>query len=227
MGKAVQAHLQYDVESFFAGRGYASAAQDVLITEILNPQNPTFDQLKADGAISEELGGLLDMKEVKIVLADTFFKYANFLGTRIVLAIEEYQTKEELWKERIVVQGFMDRESRHIVSDAGFVALMPVRLLQILCFSLGYAIWTLDVKQEYLRGGQLTREIDARPPKEMRKRLRGYLLRMPSPIYGLREAGYYWGILYMAMFAGNLSMNSTLVDRYFLYRHPARPRSST
>lgn len=160
------------------------------------------------------------------MLADTVPKNANLVGTRIVSAIKEYQTEEEHWKTRIVVQGCMDLEARNIVSEAGFVAPMCVRMLLILLFSLGYAIWTRDFKQAYLQGGHLTRKIYSRPHKEMRERLRGHLLLILSPIYGLREAGSYWGSLYLAMFTGKLSMTSTYVDRYFLYRHPERPRSS-
>lgn len=64
------------------------------------------------------------MKAVNIVLADTVPKNAKVVGTRIVLAIKNYQTEEERLKSRIVVQGCMDRDSRDTVSDGGRVASM-------------------------------------------------------------------------------------------------------
>lgn len=48
--------------------------KDVMITEIVTLTHPAFDQIKADGATNEEINGLLDMKAVKIVLADTVSK---------------------------------------------------------------------------------------------------------------------------------------------------------
>lgn len=139
-----------------------------MITEILTPKHPAFDKNKADGAISADLGGLLDMDVVKIFLADTVPRNANDFWTRIVLAIKNFEAEAENWKARIVVQGFMDRESKQIASDAGFVAAMSRRMFLVLGFALGYTIWTRDVKQAYLQGGKLNRNIYARPQKEMR-----------------------------------------------------------
>lgn len=131
------------------------------------------------------------MKAVKVVLVDTVLKSANFVSTRIVLAIKEYKTEEEQWKARIVVQSCMDRDSLHIVSDAGCVASMSVCVLLILGFSREYSIRTRDFKQTYLQGRHLTRRIYARYPKKMKRHLREYLLWILSPIYGIREAGSY------------------------------------
>lgn len=74
------------------------------------------------------------------------------------------------------MQGCMDRESKAIVPDSGCVDSMSVRILLILNFSVGYSIWTRNVKQAYLQGGKLTQKIYARPTKEMREQLRGYRL---------------------------------------------------
>lgn len=165
------------------------------------------------------------MNAVDVVLASSVPKHANVVGTRIVLSIKAFNTAEERWKARIVVQGCIKRESKTIVSDAGCVTSMSVRILLILGFSLGYRIWTRDVKQAYLQGGKLTRTIYARPPKEMRERLRGYLMWILIPVYGLREAGSYWCAHYMSLFIINLAKKITLVEKYFLYCHPSRNRS--
>lgn len=65
----------------------------------------------------------------------------------------------------------------------------------------------------------------------MRERLRGCLfnilkLWILSPVYGLREAGFYWGAYNMSMLKSRPSMTSTLVDKYFFYLLPATKRSS-
>lgn len=67
-------------------------------------------------------------------------KNANFVSKRIFLVIKEYKIEKERWKARIVVQGCMDRESRHILSDAGSIASMSVSMLLILGFLLEYAV---------------------------------------------------------------------------------------
>lgn len=224
LGDAVRSRVSETVRSYFVAQDQVAVVDNVFVTKIFTPKHPAFDSLKADGAISEELGGLLDMNAVKILLAETLPKNANVVGTRIFLALKEYQTEEERWNARVVVHGCTDRESRHTVSDAGSVAFMSVRMLLILGFSFGYIIWIRDVKQAYIRGGKLTRKIYATPPKEIRKCMRGLLLWILSPVYGLREAGQYERSFYMAMFVNKLSMKSTLIDRYFLYRHLARRR---
>lgn len=171
--EAVKVHLFSLVQFFFCSSGNTDAANDAFITDILTQKCPAFDRLKAEGAISEELGGILDVNAVKRVLADTVPQNAIVVGTRKFLSIKEYETEEELWKARILVLGCMDREFRHMASDADSVAPMSLRTLSIIGFSLGYEIRTRDLKQAYLQGGQLTRKIFARPPNELRERLRG------------------------------------------------------
>lgn len=62
----VKARLSSTFNSYLIAQGHASAAKDVLITEIVTPKNPAFDRRKADGAIAEELGVLLDMNTVNM-----------------------------------------------------------------------------------------------------------------------------------------------------------------
>lgn len=164
------------VESFYVDKGHSCASDDDLITKIVTQSHPSFHILKADGVICEELDGLLDMNAVEIVLASSVPKHAKVVGTRSFIAIRDFETEEERWKSRFVVQGCMGLYSKTIVSDAGCVTSMLVKILLILGFSLGYRIWTRDVKQVFLQGGKLTRKTYALPPREMKERLRGYLL---------------------------------------------------
>lgn len=98
-------------------------------------------------------------------------------------------------------------ESWNIASDAGSMASLSVRVLFILIFSLGYAIWTRDVKLSYLQGGQLALKIYARPPMEIMECFLGYLLWKFTPVYGLREAWSHWEFLLHGHIRQNLVLD--------------------
>lgn len=129
-----------DVVRFFVDHGHPSSAEDLLIKEILASKHPSFYQRKDESAISAELSGLLYIDAVKLVLSDTVPKNSNVVETRISLAIKEFEDETEKWNARDVVQGCMERESRHIVSDPCCAAAISVRILLVLVFELGYSI---------------------------------------------------------------------------------------
>lgn len=99
LGNKVQQKVLVADDDYFVEKGHSGAINDVLIPEIVTPKDPAFDQLKADGAISDELNGLLYMNAVRNVLASEAPNHSNVVGTRIVLDIKEFATDEKRCKE--------------------------------------------------------------------------------------------------------------------------------
>lgn len=192
--------------------------ESVYITEIIVPGHKRYDKEKVEEAIRTEIQGQIDQKAIEFVLANSIPEDANVIGTRIILAIKQFGTESELWKARMVMQGNLDREKNNIVSDSGGLSSLSVRLVVIMSLAYGWNIWTRDVKQAYLQGGKLSRDLYARLPKELRSKLRGYVLKILAPIYGVKEAGCYFTTKYINMHIKDLRMISTILDKFLLYR---------
>lgn len=196
----------------------ASIENQIYVTEIVVPGHKRYEKDKADKAIQKEVQGQIDNNAIEFVMANSIPNGANIIGTRIILAIKEFESPDETWKARMVMQGCLDRDSSTVVSDSGGLSSLAVRLVVIISLAKDWNLWTRDVKQAYLQGGKLSRDIYARLPKELRTQMRGYAFKIIAPIYGVKESGSYWASKYLAMHHSQLKMKSCEIDKFLLYR---------
>jgi Reverse transcriptase (RNA-dependent DNA polymerase) len=187
---------------------------DVWVTEIITPTHSGYK------AITEEIQCLLDRGTFLLVLADDVPKGANILGSRIVLALKNFDTIDESMKARLVRQGCGDREGPKIVREAPTVAHFTVRLLISISVLMGWMLWSKDARQAFLQSRSgLSRRIYARLPKELRSCFRGFLLLLLKPLYGLKESGSYWHNTYTTSFLHRLGMTHVFLDPCLFIRH--------
>jgi hypothetical protein len=123
---------------------------DILITEIIKPGDPR--AAKFDNAKRKEVQGLIDRGTWKVVTKDSVSKDANVLGGRFVLAIKHEGTEKEVWKDRFVVQGYLDHLKTSLVHVTATSQQHSSRLLVGLAASFGFSLFSTDViTQDYLQ----------------------------------------------------------------------------
>lgn len=81
------------VAASFSDQGHATSVYEVYGSEIVTPKPSACVHIKADGTIREELDGFLYMKAFNFLLAISFPVIANVVGNRIVLEINDKQTR--------------------------------------------------------------------------------------------------------------------------------------
>jgi len=156
-----------------------------------------------------------------VVPKDEVPSNANILGGRFVLALKDVGTKGEIAKARYVVQGHRDKEKNLLVHNTTNLRQGSIKLLAALAAIFGFRIWSHDVSQAYLQSADaLIRDVYVRPSPEF-ELPSNVLLKLLRPLYGLADAGDYWGAtmtrhlrqdLLMEPTAGDLSLFFKVVD---------------
>lgn len=184
----------------------------VLITEVLTPNDPHSTSGDFDQAIADEIVGLLNKREFRVVVKQEIGEGANILGGRFVLAIKNKGTDKEMFKARYVVQGHMDRDKEWLVQNSKTVSQQAIRLLISIATIFGFEIWSEDMTQAYLQGAvRILRKNYIRGKPELR--LEGNeLLEVLRPLYGLADAGDYWHATFLRHLKKHLGMTTTASD---------------
>lgn len=116
----------------------------------------------------------------------------NIVPSRFVLAIKRKDTGEEVYKARFVLGGHKDRDKRSVVHSATTLKQSSIMLLLELATILGFKLWSTDINQAYLQSAaNLKRKIFVCP--DVLELDRDTLLQVVKPLYGLTDAGDYWG----------------------------------
>jgi Reverse transcriptase (RNA-dependent DNA polymerase) len=191
---------------------------EVYVTKIVTPTSAEHDVHKTQPAIEAELLGLLQNNAVEFVLKDSVPHDANVICTRIVLALKNYGTIDEVWKARLIIQGCLDDEAAEIVSDSAAVASFSVRIVLFLSVLFELPLYVVDAAQAYLQSHNISRIIFARLPKEFRCRLQGWLFRILKPVYGIKESGAYWFDRYIKLWY-SIGLISSVIDICLMFRH--------
>ena len=116
----------------------------------------------------------------------------NIVPCRFVLAIKHLEDGKEHLKARFVLSGPRDRDKRNIVHNANTLKPVSIHLMLDLASILGFDIWTTGINQAYLQSAEnLRRKIFVRP--DVLELEPNELLQVVKPLYGLSDAGDYWG----------------------------------
>jgi Reverse transcriptase (RNA-dependent DNA polymerase) len=186
---------------------------DVWVTEVINSDHPAYNKKAAQVAITEQIQGLLDRKTFDLVLRNELPGDANIIGSRIVLEFKTYKTSEEFVKAILVIQGFSDRDGSSIVTDAPSVSHFSVCVLLSISVLMKWKVWSKDALQAFSQSeSNISRNVYARLPRELRAHFFGYVWKLLKPLYGLKESGSYWIHTYIKTVVNKLKMVATFLD---------------
>ena len=162
----------------------------IFFTEIIcerDPRAKNFTEAKR-----KEIEGLIKRGTFKIVLREEIGEHPNIIPSRFVLAIKKDGSDEEILKARFVLGGHRDKNSRTIVHNASTLKQSSIRMLLALAAIIGFNVWSINIKQAYLRSAcQLNRDVFIKP--NVLELKQNELLRIVMLLYGLADSGDYWG----------------------------------
>jgi hypothetical protein len=196
-----------------------------LYTTIVPENDP--QAFKFDAAKRAEIDGLFKKGTFRIVeRADVFAEHRhgrpNILPCRFVLAVKHEEDGTQRLKARLVVGGHRDFEKGNMLHDASTVRHGYIRLLVSLATIFEFPVWTIDVDQAYLQAEvPLQRRIYIAPKEGVQLRPTE-LLQLVKPLYGITEAGDYWGETVRSHHLNDLSMTPCDGDLSTYYKRAAQ-----
>ena len=186
------------------------------LTEVLKPG----DQREFSEAFEEakqfEVNGLMERGTFETVDSNGLGKDANILGGRFVCTLKNKGTDREKPKARYVAQGHRDKEKPYIVHNITTLRQSSVKIVVSTSAVMNFRIFSHDVTQAYLQSDdELSREIYLRPRKEDLKFFGiqdRQLLRLKRALYGVTDAGDYWGVTFDRHVKQDLQMQPIETD---------------
>lgn len=191
---------------------------NILLTEILAPndkrgESPIFDLAKA-----KEIVELLDRGAFRVVLKEDLDKSANVLGGRFLLTIKHKDTDKEMFKARFVVQGHLDREKAFLVHASTTASQQAIRLLVSLATIFGFRLWSEDMTLAYIQGAErILRKVYLKGKPEFQL-APNQLLEILRPLYGLADSGDYWHATFLRHLKQDLEMRPSACDLSLFFK---------
>ena len=109
-----------------------------------------------------------------------------------MLTIKNYQTSNEIYKTRFVVQVYRDRLKTSLVHNASTTRHHSPRILTALASTLDLVIYSTDATQAYIQSKDtIDRDVYLIPPSELQLD-KGHILKLLRPLYRLADSGDYW-----------------------------------
>lgn len=186
------------------------------VVKIIAPSDPRAKEDDFVEVKKREVSGLQKRNLWSIVKACTVGKNSNILGGRFILKLKNYETPNEMAKVRFVAQGFDDRDKPFMVHDTSTLRSTSIRLIRSTAAIRNLRILSHNVTQAYLQSNhKLTRKIHIRFKKQHLKTFglnEDDLLELNKPLYGLCDAGDYWGVTIDEHLINDLGMCPVLGD---------------
>lgn len=191
---------------------------NILLTEVLQPNDERCESEAFDLAKAKEIIGLLEKGAFRVVLREDIGEDANILGGRFVLTIKHKDTENELFKARFVVQGHLDREKELLVHASTTASQQAIRLLVSLATIFGFKLWSQDMTLAYIQGAdKILRKIYIKGKPEFQL-APNQLLEILRPLYGLADSGDYWHATFLKHLKKDLGMHSTACDLSLFFK---------
>ena len=184
----------------------------IYLNEILQPGDPREQSPEFQKAIRIEIQGLIDNKVFEVVDKNTVPLGANIFGGRFVLSIKNKHTPDEKEKARFVAQGHRDKEKDRLIHPTTTLRHRSVRIIVALAVMYQMDLWTQDISQAYLQSeDKLSRDVYLRPTPHFNLSAES-LMHLLKSIYGLTDAGDYWGITITRFAKDDMQMTPTTLD---------------
>lgn len=160
--------------------------------------SPQRDYWKA--AIAKEIGGLLGLETWTMVLASDMPAGANLMNCHYIFAVKRKKDRTiEKFKARLVADG--NTQKFGVDFDRIFAAVVKtstIRLVLIIAAERDYNLTSIDIAQAYLQA-DLHEDLFMRPPPNVYpfdKHKRPLVCKLKRSLYGLKQAGREWSILF-------------------------------
>lgn len=168
-------------------------SMDVMLTEVLDPDDPRIKSVKMKAAIKNEVEGLMARKTFRVVEKRHVPPKSNVLPCKFVHAIKSDVEENLRYKARLVVGGHRDRRKDFLVHSTQTIQPSSTRLLLSLSEMLDFKVWTTDVRQAYLQSDEpLGRQVFILEVPDEFNLKPTQCLQLLKPLYGLSESGDLW-----------------------------------
>lgn len=189
---------------------------DYYLVKIIEDSDPRASQSDFVAAKRKEADGLKRRKIWRAVKKSSLPADANVIGARFVLQVKNFQTPHEVAKARYVAQGYNDQEKKFIVHDVNLMRPASCRLIVSVAVCKGWRLFGHDVTQAYCQSEMsLTRKIYLQPKKKDMAIMgvgSDEVLELLFPLYGLCDAGDYWGVTFEKHLVNDLNMTPMKSD---------------
>lgn len=168
------------------------------VAKIIEPNDPRGMENDFIEAKIAEAEGLIKRKIWRKIKRANVPDNAIILGGRFVLTLKNHMTPAEVAKARYVAQGHNDPDKEFIVHDTIILRISSIRIILSCACLLLLRLFSHDVTQAYSQSkDKLTRKIYVKP-KLKDLEIFGIsddeLFELIFPLYGLCDAGDYWGL---------------------------------
>lgn len=171
---------------------------DTNITKPLNASDPKAASPEFRKAMTDEVDGLKKRGTWKVTFKRDLPSDPNILGGRFVLTLKNVGTGNELAKARYVAQGHRDTEKTTMVHNITTLRQSSTRIIVSVAAVKKFRIFSHDVRQAYFQSSEkLTREVYLQPKERDMEHFgitQDQILKLRRPIYGMKDAGDYWGV---------------------------------
>lgn len=196
--------------------GDEAIAASEFVVKLLDANDPRVREDDFEQAKRKEVDGLNRRGLWRKVKRSELPPDANILGGRFIFSLKNYGTPSEMAKVRFVAQGYRDKDKPFMVHDASSLRASSIRIILAVAACLGFRLFSHDVTQAYLQSKyRMTRDVYV-DPKPADRHLFGIgdeeLLKLELPLYGVCDAGDYWGITVFEHNVNDLGMLSAPGD---------------
>ena len=172
-------------------------------------------------AITKELAGLVALRTWSVVLCSSMPPGANILHCHYVFDVKRKSNRAvEKFKARLVADG--NTQKFGIDFDRIFSTVVKsstIRLVLIVAAARDYNLSQIDIRQAYLQA-ELNEDIYMRVPPGIPafdERGRPMVCKLNRTLYGLKQAGREWGMLFSAFLVSWGFVRSTIDTCLFTY----------
>lgn len=162
-------------------------AHPVWLTEVLQPGDPRTRNSLAASAVKKELYRLFEQQLFEEVHEKDVPHDAVILPSKMVYAIKNTGTNEEVYKAWVVAGGQLDRMKRLIIHNSMNFRHGSIRLTVSTTEIKKWNLWFKDAVQAYIQAEKITRYVALLPAPEFDPRPHIFL-RLLKFLYGLSES---------------------------------------